>query len=219
MSEQNYFAQVDWSQIEPQSGGREIFEVNGWHKVIMSDSKGAPNSKNTGMLFTAYLKCMEGPDNGRTIDHNMNVFHQNAQAQEIGQREFSGYCHALGEFKPVDNHFSNGRNKPLMARTETVDEEFQNSKGETVKARRTYVRELARVGDPKTTTGATSGNASNGAATPTTPPPAQTANQTTETTTAQSPSNEATVVQAGWGAPPPTATGNAAPANKAPWNS
>jgi len=127
VSEQNYFDAVNWQEIEPQGAGREVFSVDGWHKVIVADSKGASNSKNTGMLFTAYLKCLEGPDSGKTIDENINVFHQNPQAQEIGQRQFSAYCHALGEFKPIDNHASNFRNKPLMARTETVDEEFQNS--------------------------------------------------------------------------------------------
>lgn len=201
MSEQNYFDAVNWQSIEPQSGGRETFEVNGWHKVIITDSKGAPNSKNTGMLWTAYIKCMEGPDNGKTIDHNINVFHQSAQAQDIGQREFSGYCHALGEFKPIDNAASNFRNKPFMVRTETVEEEFQNTKGETVKARKTLVRECARVGDPKANT------AGNGAAASLpTPAPAAAPSEAAEKP-----------IQAGWGAPPPGAGEAPAEASSAPW--
>lgn len=193
----NYFANVDWQTVEPQSGGgRQTFDQDGWHKVVIDDSKGAPNSKNTGMLWTAYIKCVEGPDSGKIIESNHNVFHQSAQAQEIGQREFSGYCHAIGEYKPIDNNASNLRNKPFMARTETVEETYVKD-GQEKTAKKTLVRECARVGDPRTMNGATSGNASSVTAPATAP--ASAAVRSSET------------VQAGWSSPPPSA-GNAAPA-------
>lgn len=237
MSEENYFAQVNWESVTPASGGgREVFANDGWHKVIIADSKGAPNSKNTGFLWTAYIKCMEGPDAGKTIDTNENVFHQNADAQRIGQERISAYCHAIGEFKPVDNHFSNGRNKPFMVRTETVEEEYTPSgKTEAVKTKRTYIRDWDRVGGSKS---AQAGNASSGQTATAAPPPQNPAPAPAQANGA-SPSNEQqqeAPIQAGWGAPPPgagadtgqpAAGGWGAPANaqanngggnKAPWN-
>lgn len=215
MSEENYFAQVNWETVQPASGGgREVFTVDGWHKVIIADSKGAPNSKNTGMLWTAYIKCMEGPDAGKTIDTNENIFHQNADAQRIGQERFAAYCHAIGEFKPVDNHYSNGRNKPFMVRTETVEEEYTPAgKTEPVKTRKTLIRDWDRVGGAKSS--AAAGNA-NGAGTPTTPPPAQTAPQTSAPAS-QPQTAPIEAPAAGWGPPPPGAGSAPAATGGAPW--
>lgn len=210
MSEENYFAQVNWETVQPASGGgREVFTVDGWHKVIIADSKGAPNSKNTGFLWTAYIKCMEGPDTGKTIDTNENIFHQSADAQRIGQEHFAAYCTAIGEFKPVDNHFSNGRNKPFMVRTETVEEEYTpNGKTEPVKTKRTYIRDWDRVGGTKS-------SASGNAATATAPatPPAQNAAPSSQPAAVEQP------VQAGWGAPPPGTGTSTSAATSAPWGS
>lgn len=209
----NPFDSVNWQSIEPAGrSGREVFEIDGWHRVIIADSVGKPNNQTppTGFGLTFYLKCVEGPDNGKTIDHFMNAFHNSAQAQEIGQKEVSAYCHATGMFKLIDKNASNLRNVPFFVRTQTVEEEYV-SNGETKKSKRTYVRDFDTNNGTKH--GSAAGNA-NGAAT-------QTAR-----------GDDAPV--AGWGAPPPSANGGQTPATapaqswggnnggdapaKAPWN-
>ena len=216
MDMNNVFSGVNWQEVQPAAGGREIWE-EGWTQCVIADSKGAENNQKSGFGLTLYLKAVSGPNNGRTIDHFMNVFHKTPTAQEIGQREFSAYCHATGEFKPVDNHASNLRGKPFWLRTVIEEEAYiPDGKTEAVKTRKSKVKDWDTNNGTKH--GAASGNG-NGAATLTTTPPAQTAPQTTETTADQSRSNEAAPVQAGWGAPPPSTGAATPPANKAPWNS
>lgn len=215
MDMNNVFAGVNWNEVQPAAGGREVWS-DGWTQCVIADSKGAENSNKNGFGLTLYLKAVAGENNGKTIDDFINVFHQSQQAQEIGQRQFSAYCHATGEFKPVDNHASNLRNRPFWVKTEVIEEEYTPAgKTEAVKTRKSKVKDWDTNNGTKHGAAAGGNAQSNANASP---PPAA---------TNVAPSNEAPAsndapVQAAWGAPPPStgaATNNAAPANKAPWNS
>lgn len=228
MDMNNVFAGVNWQEVQPASGGREVWE-DGWTQCVIADSKGAETSSKNGFGLTLYLKAISGPNNGKTIDDFINVFHKNPQPQEIGQRQFSAYCHAIGEFKPVDNHASNLRNKPFWVRTEVIEEEYTpEGKTEAVKTRKSKVKDWDTNNGTKHKAGNGTASAAPTQATPA-PAPAQ--------QNGAAPSSE-TPVQATWGAPPPSAGGEAAPAaagwgagnaqagdaapaggNKAPWNS
>lgn len=210
MDMNNVFAGVNWQEVQPAAGGREVFEP-GWTQVVIADSKGAENSGKTGFGLTLYLKAVAGPNNGRTIDDFINVFHSSQQAQEIGQRQFAAYCHATGEFKPVDNHASNLRNKPFWVKTEVIEESYTPAgKTEAVTTRKSKVKDW----DTNNGTKHGAGNAQSNATA--NPPPAATNAVPSEPVKSEPP------VTAGWGAPPPSTgaeASNAAPTNKAPWNS
>lgn len=203
MDMNNVFADVNWQEVQPASGGREVFE-DGWTQVIIADSKGAETASKNGFGLTLYLKAISGPNNGKTIDDFINVFHKNPQPQEIGQRQFSAYCHAIGEFKPIDNHASNLRNKPFWVRTEVIEEEYTpEGKTEAVKTRKSKVKDWDTNNGTKH--GATAGGNAGNATAKATPP-----------ASAAAPSKEAEPVKAAWGAPPPGA-GAEPSAGNAPW--
>jgi hypothetical protein len=205
MDMNNVFAGVNWQDVQPAAAGREVWEP-GWTQCVIADSKGAENGNKNGFGLTLYLKAVSGPNTGKTIDDFINVFHEKPQAQEIGQRQFSAYCHATGEFKPVDNHASNLRNKPFWVKTEVVEEEYTpNGKTEVVKTRKSKVKDWDSNNGTKHGTGN-----GNGAATPTASPPP--ANAAPAATPAPSPSEQP---KAEWASPPPGA--GAAPAGGAPW--
>lgn len=210
MDMSNVFSGVNWQDVQPATGGREVFE-EGWTQVTIADSKGAENSGKTGFGLTLYLKGMSGPNAGKTIDDFINVFHKVEQAQEIGQRQFSAYCHAVGEFKPVDNHASNLRGKPFWVRTIIEEEEYTPAgKTEAVKTRKSKVKDWDSNNGTKHGASAT-GNASKPATAPATPPASDVARS--EEATA-----EPAAIKPAWGAPPPGAGAEAAPAKSAPWN-
>lgn len=208
MDMNNVFAGVNWQEVQPAAGGREVFEP-GWTQVVIADSKGAENNNKNGFGLTLYLKAVAGPNNGRTIDDFINVFHSSQQAQEIGQRQFAAYCHATGEFKPVDNHASNLRNKPFWVKTEVIEESYTPAgKTEAVTTRKSKVKDW----DTNNGSKHGAGQAGNSPATVPATPPAS----------AAAPSNppaEAApaAVQAGWGPVPPTAGAAPAATGGAPW--
>lgn len=203
MDMNNVFAGVNWNDVQPAAGGREVWEP-GWTQCIIADSKGAENGNKNGFGLTLYLKGVAGVNNGKTIDDFINVFHTSAQAQEIGQRQFSAYCHATGEFKPIDNHASNLRNRPFWVKTEIVEEEYTPvGKTEAVKTRKSKVKDWDSNNGTKH--GAGTATAGNGAGAP----PAKDA-------PAAARSNEDKPIEAGWGNPPPGAGAGEAPSN-APW--
>lgn len=71
---------------------------------MITDSKIAPNAKNTGTLLTLTWEVIEeGPYKGSMIFDNLNVQHQNAKAQEISQRQLSAICHATGVMNVSDS--------------------------------------------------------------------------------------------------------------------
>lgn len=217
MDMNNVFAGVNWQEVQPAAGGREVWEP-GWTQCVIADSKGAENSNKNGFGLTLYLKAVAGVNNGKVIDDFINVFHQSQQAQEIGQRQFSAYCHATGEFKPVDNHASNLRNRPFWVKTDVVEEEYTPAgKTEAVKTRKSKVR------DWDTNSGTKHGASTPGVSGPGNAPSTATANPPPAATNVvhsnEAPANNDSPVQAGWGAPPPSTGAQAAPANKAPWNS
>lgn len=210
MDMNNVFNGVNWQEVQPAAAGRETFS-EGWSQVVIADSVGKENNQKSGFGLTLYLKGVSGENNGKIIDDFINVFHSTPKAQEIGQRQFSAYCHATGEFKPVDNHASNLREKPFWVKTILEEDSFTNDKGEVVKTTRSRVKDWDTNNGTKH--GATaSGNAS--APAPATPPATNAA--------PSNPPAEEKPVQAAWGSPPPStgaSTTEAAPTKTAPWNS
>lgn len=216
MDMNNVFAGTNWQEVKAAGGGREVFS-EGWTQVVIADSVGKENNGKTGFGLTLYLKAVSGENAGKTIDDFLNVFHQKPDVQRIGQEQFSAYCHAIGEFKPIDNHYTNGRGKPFWVRTVIEESEYTpDGKTDVIKTKRSRVKDWDTNNGTKHGAAA-SGNASNGAGTQTTPPPAQTAPQTSAPASQPQTAPIEAPVTPGWGPPPPGAGSAPAATGGAPW--
>src|SRR5688572_18017199 len=86
----------------------------GWQPAHCIESDAGPTKQGGGLVASFTWEILEGPFKGRKIWQRINVINQNAQAQEIGQRELGSLCKALGLGPITDTtvvHF-----KPLQIR-------------------------------------------------------------------------------------------------------
>lgn len=93
----------DASQIAPDTGAQDALPA-GWYDVVMEASEMKPTKDNTG----AYLECklnVIAPQNfqGKKIYTRLNLRNANATAQEIGYKQLSAICHAVGVLQVADS--------------------------------------------------------------------------------------------------------------------
>jgi hypothetical protein len=126
-------AEFDASQVEP-SKPREVVPP-GWYKAIIEASDVKPTKKAqeatqyggpeaNDRLLTLSFRVIEGDHKDALIFSNLNIVNTNPQAQEIGQRELSAVCHAVGKLKVKDS--SELHNKPLMIKVDVERKEGYN---------------------------------------------------------------------------------------------
>lgn len=116
-------------------------------QVIESDLKPLKSGNGTGLALT--FEILDGQFAKRRLWANLNVQHNNPQAQQIGQQQLSGLCHAVGVIRMTDS--SQLHHKPVKVRVK--------------------IRQDAQYGDKNEITGY---EALNGAAKPTVPSAAPT---------------------------------------------
>ncbi|MFW6028259.1 MAG: DUF669 domain-containing protein [bacterium] len=91
------------TEVEPSQGVPEPFP-EGWYPLIIYQSKAQNNSSNTGQVAYFYCKVTEGMYKGRKLLHTLNVTHKTSkQAQDIGQKELSALCHAIGYLSELED--------------------------------------------------------------------------------------------------------------------
>jgi hypothetical protein len=93
----------DASQVAPDTGAQDALPA-GWYDVVMEASEMKPTKDNTG----AYLECklnVIAPQNfqGKKIYTRLNLRNSNATAQEIGYKQLSAICHAVGVLQVADS--------------------------------------------------------------------------------------------------------------------
>ena len=93
----------DASQVAPDTGAQDALPA-GWYDVVMEASEMKPTKDNTG----AYLECklnVIAPQNfqGKKIYTRLNLRNANATAQEIGYKQLSAICHAVGVLQVADS--------------------------------------------------------------------------------------------------------------------
>lgn len=70
---------------------------NGIYKLEIEASDVVPTSTGSGTILKTTMTVVEPEDyKGRKIFNNYNLENKNAQAQEIGQRQFASLCRAIG---------------------------------------------------------------------------------------------------------------------------
>lgn len=111
----------DPNTVEPgKGGGGGALVPVGDHEFEMRISDVKPNSKGSGTVakFEAFHTGRDAPElKDRRVFVNINLTHTSAQAQSIGQGEFSALCAAIGETGTVEDteqlHY-----RPFHARVE-----------------------------------------------------------------------------------------------------
>lgn len=81
-------APVDDRNFDPLPSGQYEAEI------VASDVR--DTKSGNGRLLALTWKIVTGPYENRQIWQNVNIMHENAQAQEIGQKQLRGVCDALG---------------------------------------------------------------------------------------------------------------------------
>lgn len=93
----------DASQVAPDTGAQDALPA-GWYDVLMEASEMKPTKDNSG----AYLECklnVIAPQQfaGKKIYTRLNLRNANATAQEIGYKQLSAICHAVGILQVADS--------------------------------------------------------------------------------------------------------------------
>lgn len=83
------------TEVQPASSDFEPIPVN-WYQFVIEKSELKPTKAGTGSMVSIMAK-VQGPTHaGRVVFGNINYQNPNPQAQEIGQRQLSALCHAIG---------------------------------------------------------------------------------------------------------------------------
>lgn len=104
----SFFASgFDASKIEPATAMAPL--PDGDYRVIIHAATEKPTKKAGGIGLNLQYKVIdEGKYKGRTLFHWINLRNENQTAAEIGARELSALCRAIGIMKPTSpSQFTN----------------------------------------------------------------------------------------------------------------
>ena len=90
----------DATAVEPASG-RTALPAGEYLAAIAKSSVG-PTKSGSGTKAELEFEVLDGPHKGRRFWVTLNLKNPNAQAQEIGLRELSAICHAVGKLRVAD---------------------------------------------------------------------------------------------------------------------
>ncbi len=85
---------------------------SGWYKAYMSASEMKPTKDGNGAFLSVEYTIMEGQYAGMKQFDRMNLQNANPVAVEIGYKQLSAVCHAVGVIQVADS--SQLHNRPLM---------------------------------------------------------------------------------------------------------
>lgn len=74
----------------------------GVYNAVITASEIAATKNGAGNRLLITWDVLDGPMKGRKVFDAINVQHQNSQAEEIGQRQLSTLCHAVGVLNVQD---------------------------------------------------------------------------------------------------------------------
>lgn len=97
---------VDPNQVAPVPDGNYALQV------IESEVK--PTKSGVGTMLNLTLEIIDGEQKGRRVYERINIQNASAAAQQIGQKQLSGLCHACGHLKAVTDS-SDLHYKPFWA--------------------------------------------------------------------------------------------------------
>lgn len=98
MAQLNFF---DASQVSPQDNFTPL--PAGEYLVMVIDSEVKVTKDGTGSYLATTMQVMDGPFKGRMVWDNIQMQNKNPTTVEIGQRQLSGLCHAVGVLQLRDS--------------------------------------------------------------------------------------------------------------------
>ena len=104
----------------------------GIYTAAVTESEVLPTKSGSGEMLRLTWDVLDGPMKGRKVFDRINISNQNPKAEEIGQRQLSTLCHAVGVLQLSDSAQLHGR--PCAIRvTVRVDESGQYAPQNEVK--------------------------------------------------------------------------------------
>lgn len=80
----------------------------GLYTAMITESEVVPTKAGTGQMLKLTWKVVEGPLANRLIFDRLNVVNANPTAEQIGQRQLSALCHAVGVLQMQDTEQLHG---------------------------------------------------------------------------------------------------------------
>lgn len=84
----------------------------GWYNAVVAESTIKPTKSGSGQVLNLQFRVLDGQFANRVVFGRINVQNQNPVAEEIGQRDLSSLCHAVGVLQLTDT--AQLHNKPVQ---------------------------------------------------------------------------------------------------------
>lgn len=134
----------DANQVDPTSS----FDVipAGTYMAVATESEIKATKSGSGEILNITFEVVDGEFKGRKVWARINVRNTNPKAQEIGQKQLSGLCHATGVLQPQDSAEFHG--KPVKIKVKISKQEGYGESNEIV----AFEGATASKAAPQTTT-------------------------------------------------------------------
>lgn len=115
----------DPTSVEPQKPFEPL--PRGDYDVMILDTRVKPTKANDGSMLEIDLEVQTGPHANRKLFDRITLENKNTQAVEIGQRQLSGLCHAVGYLQPLtDSDVLHGRSCVARVGIEKGEGQYQD---------------------------------------------------------------------------------------------
>ena len=88
------FLSFNAEAVKPQDSFEPI--PAGMYQALIDESEVVSTKSGSGQMLKLTWKVLEGEFKGRLVFDRLNIQNQNPKAEEIGQRQLSTLCHAVG---------------------------------------------------------------------------------------------------------------------------
>lgn len=92
----------DANTVAPDQGAQDAIPA-GWYNVLIDQSDVKPTKDGTGHFLEMRHKVMDGAYAGKYVYARLNLRNANPTAQEIGYKQLSAVCHAVGVLQVQDS--------------------------------------------------------------------------------------------------------------------
>lgn len=92
----------DANTVAPDQGAQDAIPA-GWYNVVIDQSDVKPTKDGTGHFLELRHKVMDGAFGGKYVYARLNLRNANPTAQEIGYKQLSAVCHAVGVLQVQDS--------------------------------------------------------------------------------------------------------------------
>lgn len=93
--------QFNAREVEPDAGRVGAIPA-GWYKTMVTKTELKPTNDGTGTILAATFQVLEGSYKGAPFFNNFNVQNNSEKAMEIGRKQLSALCHAVGLMEMQD---------------------------------------------------------------------------------------------------------------------